>query len=236
VANVAEEAVNTQRTVLLGFGSAILTLVILCVLTFTSSVGVAGWEAIVYTSDGEISNSPLPLALGKVVGENNWLFHLLITIGLFGLVASFHGIILAAGRATYEFGKMGMAPAFMGKVHQRFRTPANALLVNTGVGIVALFTGKTDEIITIAVFGALTLYVISMVSFFKLRKNEPDMERPFKTPFFPVFPALALIIAIFSIIAVTVYNPILFIVFVLLILVAYIYFTKVIKGMDNIPQ
>ncbi|MDQ3846935.1 MAG: amino acid permease, partial [Bacteroidota bacterium] len=52
VANVAEETVHPQRTILKGFGSAILTLVILCILTFTSSVGVAGWEAIVYKEDG----------------------------------------------------------------------------------------------------------------------------------------------------------------------------------------
>ena len=52
VANVAEEAIHPQRTLLLGFGSAILTLVILCVLTFISSIGVAGWEAIVYKADG----------------------------------------------------------------------------------------------------------------------------------------------------------------------------------------
>ena len=44
VANVAEETINPQRNVLIGFGSAILTLVILCLLTFTTSVGVNGWE------------------------------------------------------------------------------------------------------------------------------------------------------------------------------------------------
>lgn len=49
VANVAEETLNPQRTILKGFGSAILTLVVLCVLTFISSVGVAGWQAIVST-------------------------------------------------------------------------------------------------------------------------------------------------------------------------------------------
>ena len=98
VANVAEEAINPQRTMLIGFGSAILTLVILCVLTFISSIGVAGWEAIVYKADGNTSDSPLPLALGHIVGSNNVLYHLLITVGLFGLIASFHGIILAAGR------------------------------------------------------------------------------------------------------------------------------------------
>ena len=74
------------------------------------------------------------------------------------------------------------------------------------IGIIALMTGKTGEIITIACFGALALYIISMISFFKLRKNEPDMERPFKVPFYPVFPALALTIASVSMVAMTYYN------------------------------
>src|SRR5690606_9725728 len=111
--NVAEEAVNPQRTIRLGFGSAILTLVILCILTFTSSVGVAGWEAIVYKADGTTSDSPLPLALGVILGENHVFYHLLITVGLFGLIASFHGIILVAGRSTFEFGRVRYAPAIL---------------------------------------------------------------------------------------------------------------------------
>jgi ethanolamine permease len=206
VANVAEEAVNPRRTMLIGFGSAISTLVVLCILTFLSSVGVAGWEAIVYKPDGSTSDSPLPLALSKVVGGNNLLYHLLITIGLFGLIASFHGIILAAGRASFEFGRVKMAPVFLGKIHPRFQTPANALLINMIIGVVALLTGKTAEIITISVFGALTLYIISMVALLQLRKKEPGLERPFKVPMYPVFPVIALIIATVSLVAMTIYN------------------------------
>ena len=213
VANVAEETKNPQKNVLIGFGSAILTLVILCVLTFTSSVGVAGWEAVVYDSAGNASDSPLPLAIAHVVGDSGWMYHLLLTIGLLGLIASFHGIILAAGRATYEFGRQGLAPKALGKVHSKFRTPANALIFNMVIGIIALMTGKTGEIITIACFGALGLYIISMISFFVLRKKEPDMERPFKVPFYPIFPALALIIASISMIAMSYYNQQLALVF-----------------------
>jgi ethanolamine permease len=206
VANVAEEAINPRRTILLGFGSAIATLVILCILTFASSVGVAGWEAVVYKSDGSTSDSPLPLALGHIVGDSNLLYHLLITVGLLGLVASFHGIILAAGRSGFEFGRVRFAPAFLGKIHPKFQTPANALLVNMGIGIIALLTGKTSDIITISVFGALTLYIISMITMLRLRKNEPDLERPFKVPMYPAFPIIALIIAIVSFVAMTIYN------------------------------
>ena len=206
VANVAEETKNPQKNVLIGFGSAIFTLVILCILTFTSSVGVAGWEAIVYDAEGNMSDSPLPLAIANVVGESGIWYHLIISIGLVGLIASFHGIILAAGRATYEFGRMDLAPKALGKVHKKFRTPANALIFNMVVGIIALMTGKTGEIITIACFGALALYIISMISFFVLRKKEPGMERPFKVPFYPIFPALALTIASVSMVAMSYYN------------------------------
>lgn len=207
VANVAEETINPQKNIVKGFGSAILTLVILCILTFVSAVGVAGWENIVFEPGTmEASDSPLPLALAKVVAEGHILYKLLIGIGLLGLIASFHGIILAAGRSTFEFGRVGYAPKIFGKVHQKFQTPAAALILNMLIGFVALLTGKTGEIITIACFGALVLYFLSMASVLRLRKNEPDLKRPFKTPFYPVFPIVALVISFVSLIAMTIYN------------------------------
>ena len=224
VANTAEEVVRPQRTLLLGFGSAILTLVILCVLIFISSIGVGGWEAIVYKADGSTSDSPLPLALAHVTGSNHLLYHLLITVGLFGLIASFHGLILAAGRSTYEFGKVKFAPAFLGKIHPRFKTPSNALGVNMILGIIALLSGRTAEIITISVFGALTLYIFSMISLLRLRKKEPGLPRPFRVPCYPFFPVAALVIAVISIIAMTIYNFKLSLFYILMMALSYGFF------------
>ena len=229
VANVAEETVNPQRTILIGFGSAILTLVILCILTFVSSVGVAGWESIVYKPDGSASDSPLPMALSHIVDSGHWLYHLLITVGLFGLVASFHGIILAAGRASFEFGRVGFAPAFLGRVNSKFQTPANALLVNMGIGIIALLTGRTADIITLSVFGALTLYIISMIAIIRLRKIAPDMPRPFKVPFFPAFPVIALTIAVISFVAMFIYNPKLAAIYMAILIFSFVIFKLLAK-------
>jgi ethanolamine permease len=206
VANVAEETIKPQKTILIGFGSAIATLVLLCIITFIGSTGVAGWEAIVYKADGTASDSPLPLALGRVVGESNALYHLLIAIGLFGLVASFHGLILAAGRASFEFGRVNYAPSILGKVHPKFKTPANALLLNMLLGIGALLTGRTAEIITLSVFGAITLYIISMITVVVLQIKEPGLQRPFRVPFYPAFPLIALTIAVGALVAMLVYN------------------------------
>lgn len=207
VANIAEEAKDPQRNISRGFIYAMSTLVILALLVFFSSVGVAGWEAVVFDpATGEASDSPLPLALAHVVGKEHFLYHLLITVGLFGLVASFHGILLVAGRATFEFGRVGYLPRAIGRTLPTRKTPAVALIVNMGVGFVALASGRTGDIITLSAFGALMLYILSMLSLFKLRQSEPDLERPYVTPFYPVLPAVACGLATFCLIAMFVYN------------------------------
>ena len=225
VANVAEETINPRRNVLIGFGSAILTLVLLCVLTFLAAIGVDGWERIVFPASGAAaSDSPLPLALAQAIGADQPLYRVVTFVGLFGLIASFHGIILAAGRTTFEFGRVGFAPAALGRVHPRYKTPANALIVNALIGIVAVLTGKTSDIITIACFGALTLYIISMIALLVLRRKEPLLDRPFRTPFYPWTPWIALIIATVALLAMTSYNLRLALLYFGLLLLAYLWF------------
>jgi ethanolamine permease len=230
VANVAEETVRPQRNILLGFGSALATLILLCILVFLSSVGVAGWEAIVYPSPGvSPSDSPLPMALSKITGTQGWIYHLLITIGLMGLVASFHGIILAASRATLEFGRARYLPAALGRVNSRRQTPANALLVNMVIGLIALLSGKTGELIIISTLGALTLYILAMATVLALRRKEPGLERPYRAPWYPVFPVLALVIGVVCLIALVTLNIKLSIIYFSILGLAYIWFHFFVK-------
>ncbi|MBC7693492.1 MAG: ethanolamine permease [Methylotenera sp.] len=237
IANVAEETKNPQKDLARGFGSAMITLIILALVTFFSSVGIQGWEAVVYAPGTTApSDSPLPMALGHVVGTGTVYYHLLITIGVCGLLASFHGIILVAGRATLEFGRIGYAPKILGTTLETRQTPAAALLLNMGVGMIALFTGKTAEIITISVFGALTMYVISLLALFKLRKSEPELVRPFKTPLYPWVPTLSLLLAVLSLVAMTVYNFRLAVIYVGMLGVAYAWFFIAVRAVRGVRE
>ena len=146
-----------------------------------------------------------------------------------GLVASFHGLILAASRATYEFGKTGCIPTLFGKIHPQFKTPANALLLNMVIGIIALFTGKTGDIITIACFGAILLYIFAMIAVLVLRKKSPDLPRPFRVPMYPLFPITALVIALVSMIAMITLNIKLSLIFFAILALAYIWFYFIVK-------
>jgi ethanolamine permease len=161
------------------------------------AVGADGWHSVVYDPDtGGKSDSPLPLAISHVVSRDSPLFVLLTSVGLVGLIASFHGILIAASRALLELGRAGYAPRLVGNVNATTKTPVVALIVNMGIGFIALATGQTDDILLISVFGALTLYILSSAAVLRLRHREPDLARPYKAPWYPITPIVALVLAL----------------------------------------
>lgn len=221
IANIAEEAKNPQRDLSRGFLSAMGTLVVLAMISLFGATGVAGWRAVLFVNgvDGEQSDSPLPLAIGHVVGTSHPLFAILTGVGLLGLVASFHGILLAASRALMEMGRTGFFPRAIGGVHATRRTPIAALMVSFVVGMVALATGKTGDIILLAIFGALTLYITSTVALIVLRRKEPDLHRPYKTPLYPYVPIASLILSVTALVSMIVSKPHLFALYAAILIV-----------------
>ena len=82
----------------------------------------------------------------------------------------------------------------------------------------------TANIVTMSVFGAIVMYIISMAALFKLRQSEPKLERPFMAPLFPFAPALALGLAILCLAAMIYYNQLLALIFGGMMLLGYGYF------------
>ena len=231
VANAAEEARNPERDVARGFGTAIITLLVLALGVFFCAVGVDGWRSIVFAPGSTTpSDAPLPLALAKVVSRDSVLYSMLLGVGLLGLVASFHGIILAAGRATMEFGRSRFGPSGLGRIHPRTHTPIVALAVNMILGIAAILSGRTAEIITLSCFGAVSLYILSMSALFALRRKEPELPRPFRAMGYPVVPAIALGLSVVSLAALTIYNPSIALVFLALTGVGIVWFLLFVRN------
>ena len=157
---------------------------------------------------------PLPEAIAIVLGKTNGLTKIFASIGLFGLIASFHGTILASSRQVYAMARSTYLPGFLAAVNHRFKTPHWAIIAGGIVSFAALYTGTTAQIIILSVMGAVLMYMMSMISLFILRKREPDLERPFASPFYPYFPAIALILSSICLGAIIYYNGLLSLIFV----------------------
>jgi ethanolamine permease len=70
-----------------------------------------------------------------------------------------------------------------------------ALGVNWAAGSAAIVWLDTAGLITLSAMGAAALYVLSMEALVRLRRSEPDLERPFRAPLFPWLPRLAQLLA-----------------------------------------
>ncbi|MGM9491256.1 ethanolamine permease [Ideonella sp. YS5] len=227
VAMAAEEAKNPKRSIPIAYIAGILTLLVLAagVMVFAGAAG--DWTQLANIND------PLPQAMKLIVGEQSGWLHMLVWLGLFGLVASFHGIILGYSRQIYALARAGVLPGVLGRIHPRFHTPHLAILAGGAVGIAAIFSDElisfggqtlTANIVTMSVFGAIVMYIVSMASLFKLRRAEPGLQRPFVAPLFPFFPAFALVAAVVCLVTMAYYNALIACVFAGLGVVGYVYF------------
>ncbi|QNM95755.1 ethanolamine permease [Chitinimonas koreensis] len=226
-AMAAEEAHEPRRTIPRAYIGGILTLLVLAVGVMVFAGGAGDWRALSNIND------PLPQAMKMIVGaESGWL-HMLVWIGLFGLVASFHGIILGYSRQIFALGRAGYLPRALAAVHPRFRTPHRAILAGGAVGIAAIFSDSvltiggqplTANIVTLSVFGAIVMYIVSMASLFKLRLSEPGLERSFRAPGYPWLPGFALFAACICLAALIYYNLMLSLIFAGFLAVAFGYF------------
>jgi ethanolamine permease len=168
-----------------------------------------------------------------VVGESSGWLHMLVWIGLFGLVASFHGIIMGYSRQIFALARAGYLPAYFAALSPRFNTPHRALLAGGVIGIAAIFSDEwvsfggqtlTANIVTMAVLGAIVMYLVSMAALFRLRRTEPDLPRSYRAPFYPVFPAIALGLGVVCLGAMVWFNGMLTLLFLVLMGLAYGYF------------
>jgi len=224
IANIAEEAKNPEKNLHRGFSLAMATLIILALLVLFAAVGVNGWSNIVFAGEGKTtSDSPLPMAMFKIVGGNHIFYHLLVSIGLFGLIASFHGIMIAASRSIFEMGRSGFLPELVGRTMRKTQTPAWALIVNMIIGMIALVSGKTGQLIILSVFGALTLYIVSLLALFRLRVSEKSLDRPYRTPLYPILPGIGVILAGFCLCVMVFYEPWVGLVYIGVLLAAFVF-------------
>jgi ethanolamine permease len=200
VAMVAEEVKDPKKNIPRGYMTSLATLVFLALGVMILTGGITDWRKL------SSIDYPLPEAISIVLGKSNGLTKVFTSIGLFGLIASFHGTILASSRQVYAMARSGYLPSRLAKVNVKFKTPHWALIAGGIVSFIALFTGTTSSIIILSVLGAIIMYMMSMISLFVLRVKDPNMERPFKAPFYPVFPAVALIISFICLLAIIYYN------------------------------
>lgn len=182
----AEESVDPKKDMPKGLGYGILTLIVsaFLILFFNTSIPLGSFA---------LSQSGEPLLDGFRVLFGSDIAKLLALVACIGLIASFHTIIFAFGRQIYSLSRAGYFPIILSLTHSKRKTPYTALLMGSMIGFSVLmitrYLAGADSgvfiggaLLNMAVFSAMLSYILQSGSFLLLRKNKPDLDRPYISP------------------------------------------------------
>ncbi|MST69321.1 APC family permease [Clostridiales Family XIII bacterium RF-744-FAT-WT-3] len=110
------------------------------------------------------------------------LSSVMILAGACGIITSWNSFLIGGSRAMWSMADACMIPKTFAKLHPKYKTPVNALLLIGTVSAIAPLAGRRMLvwIMNAGNMGCCLAYCMVAISFLILRKKEPDMPRPYK--------------------------------------------------------
>ncbi|GHC22204.1 amino acid permease [Kushneria pakistanensis] len=139
----------------------------------------------------------VPDAMAAVVGSV-WGSKLMVLAGIAGIITSWNAFYIGGSRAIYALAHSGMLPAFLGRLHPKYKTPTNAIIMMGLLSTIAPFLGRPAMVwlVDAGGLGIVIAYLFVALSFLVLRKRDPDMDRPFRVGNGRVVGTLAVILSL----------------------------------------
>jgi APA family basic amino acid/polyamine antiporter len=172
----------------IGILGSLIICTILYILTCAVLVGIVPYQQL---------NNPAPIAIAVDQIGLPW-FAFLVKFGAFAGLSSVMLVLLyGQTRIFYTMAKDGLIPQVFANVHPSFKTPwINTILV----GILAMGFGgfmSLDNLAFLTNVGTLAAFMIVCLTVVYLRYARPNINRPFKTPLFPITPILGAVMCFF---------------------------------------
>ena len=182
---MAEEMKDPGRSlprILLGGYAIVTVLYLVIIVAFMSALTPA-----------EMSKSPL-VAQAATAGVLGARAAAVMTLaGIFIIMSTLNTNFLVMPRVAFALARAGMAPAIFTRVSDR-GTPVPALLFATAIILALTISGAFEMLIRYYMLVCIAVDLMVFVGFFRLRKLQPDLRRPFRVPWYPWLPGLTVVL------------------------------------------
>lgn len=188
IATVTEEVENPQknipRAIFLSLGVTVLIYVLVVGVAIGTLgpdlLGAAGETAIAEAAEGFMPAIPL-LGTGAA----------LIAFGaVFSTISALNAVVIGSSRVAFAMGREAQLPTRLGRIHPRFGTPFVAILASAVVMLLAVVVVPVETVGNLASLFTLLGFIVVNLAVIRLRRQRPDMARPFEIPFYPIPPLL----------------------------------------------
>jgi len=197
--NIAGEIKDPRKNIPRSLFTGLFTCIIIYMLITSAMIYLLPMDEMAKSQ--LVASDAAEKAFGNIGGG---IIAFLICLSVLGVT---NASILASPRMTFAMAKEGSFFAYAGKVHPRFQTPGNALLLHLFWMIVMVFSGSFDILANMYIFVTWLFNLLLIGAVFVLRKKMPDAERPYKVWGYPIIPVIALLFTSFYLVM-TLYNDI----------------------------
>lgn len=212
IGNLAGEIKNPAKTLAQAIIWGLLGVTIIYTLLNWSYIKVLPWSHIVNNS-----KTAMLTAQQLFGGSGGNLVVAGILVSLFGAM---NGHLLVGSRMPYILGQEKQLPLanFFGQLNEKTFVPTNSMLFECAIATIMIFSGTFDSLTDMLVYVSWIFSILLFVGIFILRRQQPELKRPYKIPGYPWPPILAIVGALFIVITTTVTQPILAMIGILLTL------------------
>ncbi|SHJ55200.1 bifunctional amino acid transporter/iron-containing alcohol dehydrogenase [Hespellia stercorisuis] len=177
----------------------IMILSIVLAVSFYALI-IIGVGYIMSASDIVASQSGSGLVTADAMGKafnSSIMAKVLIVGGMCGIVTSWNSFLIGGSRAMYSMAESYMIPRVFVKLHDKYKTPTNALYLIGGLSMIAPFFGRKMLvwIVDAGNFGCCLAYCMVAISFVILRTKAPEMARPYRVKNYKLVGAVAILMS-----------------------------------------
>ena len=188
----AGEIVNPQRDFPRAFLIGTVSLIVIYLLANVAYIAALGPAGVVESKS--VAAASLTAVVNPTAAK---LIIIAISISIFSAANS---NVLTSPRVYYAMATDGLFFKRLAEVHPRFGTPAFAIIAGSLWSSVLALSSTFNDLLTLVVFSGWIFYALAAASIFVYRKRQPDVERSYRTPGYPLTPLLFIIAAIVLII------------------------------------
>ncbi len=184
---IAEEVKDPERTVPRALMIAFLVSTVIYISVSIIAIGLLDWNILA------TSNAPLETALMQAT-SNPVILKYVSLAALFATASVVISSIFGGSRAIFAMSRQGILPKKLSVISNKGVPLYSVLLVGfVAAAIILAARGNLDTLAQIFNFGTLTTFFFINLSLIKLRWDEPDLQRGFTVPLYPLTPLLGIV-------------------------------------------
>ena len=123
-------------------------------------------------------------------------------VAMISIFGALNGSILAGARVPYAMARDRYFFGSLSQVHPEHRTPHVSIAALCVWASVLALSGRYEDLFNLVIFASWILYAMTAASVIVLRRTEPDLDRPYRVPGYPLVP-LAFVVSAVALVLMT---------------------------------